>query len=423
MIVYCSILLILFVWILYFFPTQSQKSRSEFVTYFTPGVQWPYISHRDQQLTIITFARNTAEFEWITTQFTKLNPSRPNVICVVCNSNFQTIDGLSRNIKIVMSDDCSLYKMMHMGLIHVTTDLFMFLEPGFILSDGFLEHLGSSFNNHNIQVQNVTGADMYVVTGLEYVTDERPNHDIIKNIKSSKLRPFMANRHINLYAWKTKWSMFPKWIQKSQHPELIYYEIQNLDELPRIWWFLLPTEQWRKRISEMLFQLHEQYSYELVTHSVELRERLIEKIKTVPHLKYYYLTKHAVIHVTTPLLRGITLAVHLSPDRLPALRKTLNRWDGSVSIAFGVNDARECTQVMDLIKEYSPKQKGLFKAKCLVNPYPPTQKDKEVIQGYHTGIRHTVGTSYPVNILRNIAMYITETDMVLLIDADFCPDR
>jgi hypothetical protein len=99
------------------------------------------------------------------------------------------------------------------------------------------------------------------------------------------------------------------------------------------------------------------------------------------------------------------------------LEITLQRWKGPISAAFGVSKVEECTNVAKLVKKYSKIRN--FKAKCIVNEF--VFRERTEVEQDFSGCNY-IGTTYPVNILRNAALLIAETDLVFLIDVDFVPD-
>jgi uncharacterized protein YjhX (UPF0386 family) len=60
-----------------------------------------------------------------------------------------------------------------------------------------------------------------------------------------------------------------------------------------------------------------------------------------------------------------------------------------------------------------------LKITCIVNENQPKKQDSEKGYFYSGG---KLGTSYPVNIMRNAALQIIQTEIGFLIDVDFCPD-
>jgi hypothetical protein len=65
------------------------------------------------------------------------------------------------------------------------------------------------------------------------------------------------------------------------------------------------------------------------------------------------------------------------------------------------------------------KRLGNLKITCIVNENQPKKQDSEKGYFYSGG---KLGTSYPVNIMRNAALQIVQTEIGFLIDVDFCPD-
>jgi hypothetical protein len=95
---------------------------------------------------------------------------------------------------------------------------------------------------------------------------------------------------------------------------------------------------------------------------------------------------------------AVTLAVHLSLDRLDALKETLARWDGPVAAAFFLRDfAQDHANVLEFVS-------ALQRTDFVFCVYASSDS-----------------AGYPVNILRNRALSLVTTGLVLVLDVDFVP--
>jgi hypothetical protein len=105
---------------------------------------------------------------------------------------------------------------------------------------------------------------------------------------------------------------------------------------------------------------------------------------------------------------NVTLAVHLSLDRLAILDRSLSTWKGPVSIAVYAAVKTMDDSFLEWQRMYVEK-----KVKSLTLP-----------KGSHVQLlvgREDQVKEYPINTLRNVAIAISATPYVFLIDADFQP--
>lgn len=97
----------------------------------------------------------------------------------------------------------------------------------------------------------------------------------------------------------------------------------------------------------------------------------------------------------------VTLVMHLSTDRISMLEIIGERWAGPISVAIYVSD-------QDVVKV----------EKFVTNS--PTLFHRRNI-GYHLVFREQDDSTYPINMLRNIALQEAMANFVFLCDADFAP--
>lgn len=115
----------------------------------------------------------------------------------------------------------------------------------------------------------------------------------------------------------------------------------------------------------------------------------------IPPLEIYFLRDR--------IADDVTLATHLSTDRLDVLPEILRRWSGPVAASIYVRDfAADNAQIAKFQERYSTLLGDRFTF-CI---YASSQRN----------------ISYPVNIMRNRALTLVDTELVLLLDVDFLPD-
>eukprot|EP01125_Pyxidicula_operculata_P022799 TRINITY_DN9581_c0_g1_i1.p1 TRINITY_DN9581_c0_g1~~TRINITY_DN9581_c0_g1_i1.p1 ORF type:complete len:354 (+),score=35.09 TRINITY_DN9581_c0_g1_i1:65-1126(+) len=100
-----------------------------------------------------------------------------------------------------------------------------------------------------------------------------------------------------------------------------------------------------------------------------------------------------------PKNKGITLVTHGTVDKIPNLRYTLKLWDGPVAICF-----------------------YFTRSDFLNNKYSEIIALEEEFPNRFKFAVYSSKESYPINIIRNRALQLVETDLTFLIDIDFVPD-
>jgi glycosyltransferase-like protein LARGE len=100
------------------------------------------------------------------------------------------------------------------------------------------------------------------------------------------------------------------------------------------------------------------------------------------------------------LISDVTLVTHLSVERISALENILTRWEGPISVAFWLKNTEDVIRIAD-IEQMLKQHKG------------------KVSYCFFKASKYT----YPANILRNRALQLVDTKLVLLLDADFVPSR
>lgn len=102
--------------------------------------------------------------------------------------------------------------------------------------------------------------------------------------------------------------------------------------------------------------------------------------------------------------RDVTLATHLTVDRLPALREMMRRWAGPFAVCVYLRNASRDYAVWDAFVHRE-------------HQFAPSRLR------WSTYITNQELVTYPANILRNRALRLVQTNLVLLLDADFVPDE
>ena len=96
----------------------------------------------------------------------------------------------------------------------------------------------------------------------------------------------------------------------------------------------------------------------------------------------------------------ITLVTQTSLDKFDRLSNMLGRWDGPISCAVYLRDMKEILQLNLLMQQQDEKFYNLVTIHVLLEKEP-------------------VNPDYPINLMRNLALFNIETEMFLLIDVDF----
>eukprot|EP00756_Hemistasia_phaeocysticola_P012302 Hpha_TRINITY_DN15187_c1_g2::TRINITY_DN15187_c1_g2_i1::g.129391::m.129391/K09668/LARGE; glycosyltransferase-like protein LARGE len=104
--------------------------------------------------------------------------------------------------------------------------------------------------------------------------------------------------------------------------------------------------------------------------------------------------------------QAITLCLHLTTDRLPALRDWCKAWRGPMSVAVYVRPQDETEQVLQIIM--GP---GCVRKHADIHVVQPAAAELEESRD--------MLTHYPFNVMRNAALDGARTDWVFLLDADF----
>ncbi len=100
------------------------------------------------------------------------------------------------------------------------------------------------------------------------------------------------------------------------------------------------------------------------------------------------------------LLLNITLVTHLSSERIYPLYELRRRWEGPIAVAFYVRSAEDVEELSIAMA---------------------TLRDVDFAVEIPSLGRHGDITSYPANVMRNLAMSLVKTTHALVVDGDFVP--
>ncbi|KAL3685628.1 hypothetical protein R1sor_003650 [Riccia sorocarpa] len=144
---------------------------------------------------------------------------------------------------------------------------------------------------------------------------------------------------------------------------------------------------------------------------------------------YEYIYEHRVVKVRVltardeagPLYsrlplrpRDITIVTQASADRLPAVEAMAKSWGGTMCVAFYVTSKSELKKLYPKLRNLHSKveaQKQCRLNACVVSEEGPLAD---------TEARPPL---YPINAMRNVALNMAVTDLVLILDADFVPSK
>ena len=100
-------------------------------------------------------------------------------------------------------------------------------------------------------------------------------------------------------------------------------------------------------------------------------------------------------------ISSVTLVTQISFDRISRIEEICHRWTGPLSVAVYLTDA-DLVPFIQLLK----------------TEFPCVMKLSSEVQ-LHLVFR--IGSMYPTNMLRNLAMKYVHTPYVFILDADFLP--
>ncbi|XP_077996785.1 xylosyl- and glucuronyltransferase LARGE2-like [Glandiceps talaboti] len=152
--------------------------------------------------------------------------------------------------------------------------------------------------------------------------------------------------------------------------------------------------------------------------SDEIKNKEIKRSDFVPlcpkpsipgnHVNTQFVTEKIIESDTKQDADDITLVTQVSMDRIDVLEKSLEYWNGPMSIVLFVPTKSET-------KDTDHEWKRYYINKKLNNPKFTTQTIVTAVYA------NTVNDEYPVNYLRNLAIKQCQTTYMLLLDADFIP--
>lgn len=364
----------------------------------------------DSKFSIITYARNQAELDWYQKRYVELIADipfneQPFVYCYVCNSEIlPKSDETKSKLLFLSSKTCNLHQIYIQALKSISSEFFTFLDPGFTISKDIVPYLTlNKLSGREKAVYMILTLESGLEDGKVVELDEDEG-DMVNKMEKKILREYRFHRHFT--SFKVQLLIFNLLKENSKRVDKkVDIGLVNPDHIPETYSFILKTLEFKDIIINHLEEMDKNYQNEKITISSRIRNRLNQELN-----KYHIhlLTEKAIIYHEIPKSRGVTLAIHFSLDRINTVKETLSRWKGKTSLVLNVDKKEDCI--------LSEKFDRLF---CHVNKNQPKADDSDKSFYYSGGI---VGTSYPVNLLRNIALELVETDLVFLIDADFVPD-
>lgn len=364
----------------------------------------------ENKLTIITYSRNQAEFQWFEKRYQELIDSipyneQPLIICYVCNSKeLPNFDPKKYKFLFISSETCNLYKIYIQALKILKSDFFTFMDPGFTISKDIIPFL-------TLNTLSGNGKTVYMILTLESrlnsgetVELEEDQGDLVNKFEKKILRDYLYHRHFR--SFKVTHLLLPL-LKRNLHKanKDIDIPLVKPDHIPDTYSFILKTGEFKDFLIEYLEKLYIEQKHERMTISSRIRENITRELNKFP---IHLLTEKAIIYHDIPKEKGVTLGIHFSLDRYSTVKEILNRWKGKTVLVINVDKEEDCKLIQDLDQWF-----------CHVNKNQPKEQDKDK-KYYFSGGK--VGTSYPVNTLRNIVLNLVETDLVFLIDADFVPD-
>ena len=308
------------------------------------------INQGQNRLTLVTYARNKAELNWYTNEYQKKLKDlsieeKPYIICVLCQLKLNNEEEYLKNdrLKFINSHDphCDISKLYKIGLSHVESELFMFIEPGFTFSLDLFQYLIDSKFSHQIDDKDEFISYMLLAFESTLENKEFPKTgeyrtENIKMYKKKKIRNFYDLRNYHLYSDNVQNFIIPQILEpnmknlRSNQESIdvpIFKDSTSDIKLPRIYWFLLETKRFKFDMILLLDKLYYAYKYELYSRPLITRERIIQEMSKIQDSKVHLILEKAVFYHKVPREKGTTLAVHLSFDRIKSLQKTIERWN------------------------------------------------------------------------------------------------
>jgi hypothetical protein len=313
---------------------------------------WPELSPKGDQnrLTLVTYARNKAELFWFTDEYQNKLKSlsveeRPFVICVICQLKTDKEEEYLKKyrLKFIKSHDphCDISRLYKVGLSFVESELFMFIEPGFTFTPDFYSYLTESKLSH--QLSDADEQISYMILSFESTAENNEfpktgeyRKELINLYQQKKIRNFFDLRSYHLYSENVQNYIIPQILEPNMkvlrsNEESIDVPISSKGtsdiKFPRIYWFLLETKKFKFDIMLLLDQLFNNYKHEHYSRSLVTRERIIREMERIQDFKVHLILEKGIFYHKTPRDEGVTLAVHLSFDRVDSLQKTMQRWD------------------------------------------------------------------------------------------------
>lgn len=198
---------------------------------------------------------------------------------------------------------------------------------------------------------------------------------------------------------------------KSSFPE--YSKLRAVHFVRQKPWYDIALQSERRNTSEMLFDKHDDFEYlykfwRMINAVQYLRQKSTNVFRQQYDKSYYSTTGHQIPVKIIPFFLNhgqrfsgkvlLTLVTQISINRFDRLEKLCEEWDGHISVAFFVPSNRQIAKAVALIITSD------ILSLSRVNVHLVIAKDS---------------SSFPINLLRNIALRFSQSEHVFIHDADF----
>lgn len=138
---------------------------------------------------------------------------------------------------------------------------------------------------------------------------------------------------------------------------------------------------------------------DISTIETDFCQNMVDNVSKLRRVHLYFMDFEQNLHV----VNDVTLVTHLSTDRIAMVEMIANRWIGPISVTIYVTEQET------------------IKLKNFVLDSPSLSIRRNI--GYHLVFEGLEDITYPINLLRNVALQEAATDFVFLCDADFVPSN
>lgn len=396
-----------------------ESSRSKNIEQAPLYVSSAYSQNSNLNNIIFTYARNNAELQWVLQQMPIIVASDTQIVCAVCNElrDVQTqqhwrVDLVtvkhqkSCNIMHMISEALATFIVRSSGISMNEKQWFQIVAPGMVPSSS----IELPTNESQILVSPLLEPEQPQTEGCNKLNATIPNfQNVVEALYEQQLQVF--NKHKHMYSIvKKQEALMELWkdCTKNDVATLIVDPHEQLHSSVSI--VTIPSA-FMSNVSKYMNTSCMEHAYEVRATFAELQSRLFSFLASNSAFSWYLVPNLTTIVYKKPREHGVTLATHMSMDRMFALDAIVQRWNGPIVVVVNVQHISEC----NLIRMYG----AHVMLKCYVNPF----QDESTLN--NTNIlfsEQPVFTRYPVNILRNLAMDLVQTVLLLNVDGDFAPD-